>query len=78
MKVKVKVIPRSSRTELVGTMDDGTLRVKVAAVPEKGQANVALCDFLAQHFRVPRNQVEVASGHTASIKIVRVGNDEKR
>ena len=29
----VKVIPRARKTELVGTMSDGALKIRVAAVP---------------------------------------------
>ncbi len=70
--VRVKVIPRSAKTELVGQMADGTLKVKVAAPPEKGKANEALCVFLAGHFGVALAAVEVISGHSAALKLVRV------
>lgn len=73
MTLKIKVTPRSARTEIAGEMADGTLKVHVAAPPDKGKANDALCDFLARHFGVPRPQVEVLSGHTATRKLVRVG-----
>src|SRR5580704_16872584 len=48
MDIRVKVIPKSSKTELTGYLPDGTWKVKVAAVAEKGKANRALCDFLAE------------------------------
>lgn len=72
MTVRIKVIPRSPRTEFAGTMADGTLKVRLAAVPEKGKANEALCSFLAAHYSVARNQVHVISGQTAALKLVRV------
>ena len=70
--IRVKVIPRSAKTELMGEMTDGTLKVKVAAPPEKGRANEALCVFLAGHFGVASSAVEVISGHSAALKLVRV------
>jgi hypothetical protein len=73
MTVRVKVIPRSPRTEFAGQMADGTLKIRLAAVPEKGRANDALCAFLAAHYGVPRSQVAVLSGHTAALKLVRIG-----
>jgi uncharacterized protein YggU (UPF0235/DUF167 family) len=73
MTVRVKVIPRSSRTELAGELADGTLKIKLAAVPEKGKANEELCVFLAAHYRVKKTEVTVISGHTAALKLVRVG-----
>lgn len=32
--VKIKVIPRAKKTEIIGTMDDGTLKIRIKAVPE--------------------------------------------
>ena len=69
---RVKVIPKSSRNEVVGTLADGTIKVKIAAVPEKGKANAELCSFLAGEFQVPRNRVEVIAGRTSPVKVVRV------
>jgi uncharacterized protein (TIGR00251 family) len=72
MTRRVKVISRSARSEMAGEMADGTLKVKIAAPPEKGKANEALCAFLAQHYGVPRNAVTIVSGHSAALKLVRV------
>ena len=72
MTLRVKVIPRSAKTEIAGEMSDGTLKVKIAAPPEKGKANAALCAFLAGHFKVPRSAVAIVSGHGAALKLVRV------
>jgi uncharacterized protein (TIGR00251 family) len=73
MMLKVKVTPRSARTEFAGEMADGTLKVHVAAPPEKGRANEELCAFLARHYGVAREQVEVVTGQSAARKLVRVG-----
>ena len=70
--VAVKVIPRSTQSAVVGQSEDGALRVKVNAVPEKGKANDEVCRVLAAHFGVPRSHVEVISGHTGQQKRVRV------
>lgn len=73
MTIKVKVTPRAARTEIAGTMADGTLKVKVAAPPEGGRANEELCRFLAEYYGVARSEVSVISGMTATRKLVRVG-----
>jgi len=70
--ITVKVTPKSSRTELVGKLPDGTWKVKVAAAPEKGKANRALCAFLADHFGVPQSRVQIVSGATSHLKRVRI------
>lgn len=72
MTVRVKVIPRSASSGVVGTLADGTLRVKVAAVPEGGRANQELCRVLAEHYGVPKSSVRVVSGQTSPLKLVRV------
>jgi uncharacterized protein len=68
--LRVKVIPRSPKTGFAGEMADGTLKVRVAAPPEKGKANEELCAFLARHYGVSRDAVSVVSGHTAARKLV--------
>ncbi len=72
MTLKIKVIPRSPKTAFAGELADGTLKIKVAAAPEKGRANEELCDFLAGHYKVPRSAVSVISGQTSSLKLIRI------
>lgn len=72
MTIQVKVIPKSSKTELAGYLPDGTWKVKVAAAPEKGKANRALCEFLAAHFGVAKSQVRIVSGETAHRKRIEI------
>jgi len=72
LSLRIKVIPRSPRTEAAGLMADGTLKVKVAAVPEKGKANAELCAFLARQFDVHRACVTVVAGETSHNKVVRI------
>ncbi len=72
MTRRVKVIPGSAKSEICGEMTDGTLKVKIAAPPEKGKANDVLCAFLAEHYGVPRSAVTIVSGHCAARKLVRI------
>ena len=72
MEVLIKVVPRASKSEVVGLMDDGALKVKVAAVPEKGRANEELCEVLARHYDVGIRDVEVISGLASTRKRVRI------
>lgn len=72
MDLKLKVIPRSQRSEFAGVMADGTVKLKLKAVPEDGKANAALIAFLADHYRVPPSAVEILSGATSQRKLVRV------
>ena len=72
MDLDVKVVPRSSRSEVSGAMSGGTLKVRVAAVPEKGKANDELCAVLARHFGVAARDVEVIAGDASTRKRVRI------
>ena len=69
---RVKAIPRSARTEITGKLADGTIKIKVAAVPDEGKANAELCAFLAREFGVSQNRVEIVAGRTSPLKVVRV------
>jgi uncharacterized protein (TIGR00251 family) len=75
MILRVKVIPRSAKTEILGEMADGTLKIKIAAPPEKGKANDALCALLARHYGVPRSAVIIVSGQGAATKLVRITSE---
>jgi uncharacterized protein len=66
--LSVKVTPKSSRNEVTGFLDDGTMKLKIAAVPEKGKANAEICDFLADQFGVSRRSVQIVRGETSPLK----------
>lgn len=68
----VKVIPRAHAREVSEVMADGVLKVKVAAIPERGKANDEVCAVLAGYLDVPKRNVEVILGHTSRQKRVRV------
>jgi uncharacterized protein (TIGR00251 family) len=72
MLLRVKVIPRSAASEVIGKLADGTLKVKIAAPPERGKANEALIALLASHFRVPKSAIAIVSGHTSALKLIKI------
>ena len=72
LTLRVKVIPRSARTNAIGEMADGTVKIKVAAVPEKGKANAELIAFLADVFSLPRSNVTLVTGAASSTKLFRI------
>ena len=67
----VRVMPRASRSEIVG-FHDGALKIRVAAPPVEGAANTELVKFLAKQFRVPRSAVTLASGANSRSKTIRI------
>ncbi len=68
----VKVRPSASVTVVKDILDDGTVKIDVAAAPEDGKANEELVRFLASEFGIPRSSVQIVSGATAKRKIVRL------
>ena len=71
VRVRVKVVPGSSRTRLAGLLGD-RLKVAVSAPPEGGRANKAVCELLADVFGIPKRQVEVVEGRTRPRKTLEV------
>ncbi len=67
----VKVVPRASRSELVGEQD-GALRVRIAAPPVDGAANEELIRLLAKTLQVKPSSVTIVSGHGGRMKKVTV------
>lgn len=68
----VRVVPRASKTEIVGLMDDGALKIRLTAPPTDGKANQALVKFLADLLDVHRDQIEIVAGHSGRAKIISV------
>jgi uncharacterized protein (TIGR00251 family) len=68
---KVRVVPRASRSEVVGE-HDGALRVRIAAPPVDGAANEELVRLLAHTLRVSHNDIAITAGRSAKLKIVRI------
>ena len=74
----VRVVPRASRTEIVGEYN-GALRVRIAAPPVEGAANRELIRLLAKTFKLPQNAVEIVSGAASKSKVVHIaGADSAR
>jgi uncharacterized protein (TIGR00251 family) len=71
--VVVRVKPGSRKGPLVESDAEGGLVVYVRERAVEGKANDAVIGVLADHFGVPRRQVELVSGATARIKRFRIG-----
>ena len=67
----IKVLPRSSRNEIVGEQE-GMLRVKLTAPPVEGAANKMLVNFIASKLKVSKSSVTILSGETGRTKTISV------
>jgi len=70
-RLNLKVVPGSSRDEIVGWLGD-SLKVKVRAPPEKGRANEAVVTLLAERLGIDASSIAVVSGHGSPAKVVEV------
>jgi hypothetical protein len=70
-KIALKVVPGSRASQIVGRLGD-RLKVKVAAPPEDGKANRAVCDLLAEALAVGPRAISVVAGHSRPEKLVRI------
>lgn len=69
----VRVIPRASRSEVVGE-HDGSLKVKLKSPPVDGAANAELIRLFAKRFRVSKTDIEILSGETSKNKRIKINN----
>ena len=75
--IQVKLLPRSSRTEIVGR-ENNRLKVKVTSPPVDGEANKALIQLLAKTLGVSKGRVEIIAGKSSGLKTIRIyGLSEK-
>lgn len=67
----VRIQPRAARTAITGTVGDA-LKLSLSAPPVDGRANVALGEFFAEVFSVPRGAVQILAGERSRNKVIRV------
>ena len=78
LTIVVRVIPRASKSELVG-MVEGQLKIKIAAPPVDGAANAELIKVLSRYFDIAKRDIELVSGEAARVKKVRLSRvDQQR
>lgn len=78
MQVTVRVKPGSRKGPLVevqSSPEGDILTVFVQKRAVDGQANTAVIELLAQHFHVPKSTIVIVRGHTARMKVVRIGSE---
>ena len=68
----VRVTPRASRNEIVEMLDDGTIKIRIAAPPADSEANEALIEFLAEILGVEKSRLDIVAGATGRDKLIAV------
>ncbi len=75
--ISVKVVPGGSRDKIAGALGD-CLKVATSAPAEKGRANKAVAEILADALGVDKRDVEIISGRTGPRKEFRLNKISAR
>jgi uncharacterized protein YggU (UPF0235/DUF167 family) len=68
----VRVTPRASQNQIVGVLNDGTIKVHLASEPGDDELNGELVRYLAEVLGVPNSRLEVVAGENGRDKLVSV------
>jgi uncharacterized protein (TIGR00251 family) len=68
----LRVTPRSSRNQIVGVLNDGTIKIHIAALPADDDANKELLSFLSEVLGVPKSRIDIVAGLSGRDKLVSV------
>ena len=68
----LRITPRSSRNQIVGVLNDGTIKVHIAAPPVDDAANKELISFLSDVLGVPKSKIDIVAGESGRDKLVSI------
>ena len=74
--VKVKIVPNSSRNDII--LEDEFIKVKVTAQPIENKANKALVEYLSKLFKVPKTSIEILKGDISKEKTLLFRTQDKQ
>ena len=69
-EMNIRVIPNASQNIVVG-WHEGSLKIKIMAVPEDGKANRAIITFLAKLSGCSKREIEIIKGEKSRNKTIR-------
>lgn len=69
--IQVKVIPHAKKTEIVGE-ENGILKIRIHAPPDKGKANEELIAFLAKLLGLAKSDLKIISGSQSRLKKIKI------
>ena len=79
MALSLRVTPNAGSDRIEGRElradGEAVLRLRVAAVPDKGKANAAAVALLAKALGVPKSAIRLVAGETARSKVVEIAGD---
>lgn len=79
LRVFVRLTPKAARDEIggLGRLSDGRAVVlsRVRAIPDKDEANKAVCALFSRALKLPKSAVRLESGATARLKTLGIDGD---
>ncbi|MBI1858933.1 MAG: YggU family protein [Candidatus Melainabacteria bacterium] len=69
--LSVYIVPRSSKTEIVGPYGDA-LKIKLNAPPVDGKANEELVYFLSKKLKISKSNIKMISGFNQKRKVLSI------
>lgn len=69
--IALKIIPKGHRNEILG-WENNELKIRVAAVPEKGNANEELIRFLSEKLKIGKSQIKIVQGQKSRHKRISI------
>ncbi|MBT4277868.1 YggU family protein [Candidatus Falkowbacteria bacterium] len=70
--LQIKVSTKKPKTEIKDLMENNTIKINLSSPPEKGKANKELIKFLSKEFSIKENNIQIISGKTDKLKLVRI------
>ncbi|MBI5952938.1 MAG: DUF167 domain-containing protein [Chloroflexi bacterium] len=70
--IGVRVTPRASRNQIVGVLNDNTVKVHLVCDPSDEEINTELIAYFAEVLGVPKSRVEIVAGKNGRDKLVSV------
>ncbi|MCK4539612.1 DUF167 domain-containing protein [Candidatus Parcubacteria bacterium] len=70
--LRLKINPGSAKSKIKDVMADETIKINIAAKPEKGKANKELIKLLSKQFGADKNNIKIISGAGDRLKLVKI------
>lgn len=64
--VTLKIVPNSSRNEVV--KEDDYIKIKITAPPVENKANKVLVEFLSKKLGIAKSKIKILRGETSKLK----------
>ncbi|MSU75305.1 MAG: DUF167 domain-containing protein [Candidatus Magasanikbacteria bacterium] len=71
MRLTIRVIPRSSKNEIVAS-PSGLLKARLTAPPVDGKANESLIKLLSEYYDVSKTKIKIVKGVKSKNKILEI------